>query len=111
MGLLETPRKGGQQADGVGTRYPLAPAGPPRHTWGMDQREYEEQVRRSRRRRWTPLQIAVLILALLLAAPFVLAALYTVVWVVNSLREERRPPPDQSGVLFQADRVPLQPPV
>ena len=53
----------------------------------MNQREYEEQVRRSRRRRWTPTQIAVLILALLLASPFAVLALFVLVWFVNSLRE------------------------
>jgi hypothetical protein len=53
----------------------------------MNQSEYEERVRRSRRRPWTLTQVAVLILALLLAAPFALAALYTLVWVVNSLAE------------------------
>src|SRR5688500_17911842 len=64
----------------------------------MDQTEYEERERRRRERRpWTPLQIAVLILALLLAAPFVLCALFTVVWVVNRLAESQLAPARPTG--------------
>ena len=39
------------------------------------------------RRPWTLVQIAVLILALLLAAPFVLLAIFVLVWFMNSLAE------------------------
>lgn len=67
---------------------PLAPDGQADHTRFMDQEreDYGENGSRSRRP-WTLTQIAILILALLLAAPFVLVAIVMVVWIVNSLAE------------------------